>query len=330
MSNVDVNLLVFHYKTPEQLSQWTSSLLFRDLMQFVTSVCYSLHDTDMHWETYLLKKEILDIFSSDCYFHLCFLSRAYQNIHTLLDSFDMYEKSTDKSYKQFICRILDYYNLPVEFMTMTQHHGFTVTTFNTELIKSKEELILILYVVKSLGNIQRQDYGTGHELHFLFAIFLANAFDQSVVTSKYSQFVVFFVLHYYYNLIRRVINKFRLMPAGSRGQWGLDDYFFIPFLFGASQCHSLGDRIPKLTTILDCAKEAKKYYFYELIMHLHKSKSHEFTENSSLICMFEEMSSWDVIEKGLLKMYQKEVLSAYPVVQHLTLIDDERFNCRLK
>ncbi|CAG8594610.1 29333_t:CDS:2 [Gigaspora margarita] len=65
------------------------------------------------------------------------------------------------------------------------------------------------YFVESWGNRKRIDYGTGHEANFIVWLYL--------------------------DVMRNLQFKYWLEPAGSHGVWGLDDYHFLPFLFGSSQ-----------------------------------------------------------------------------------------------
>ncbi|KRH92997.1 Phosphotyrosyl phosphatase activator [Pseudoloma neurophilia] len=88
---------------------------------------------------------------------------------------------------------------------------------------------LKLYLSSSFGNKSRLDYGTGHEINFLSFLYLCRLFYR--IDNK--QTVRLF--KYYFNIIRLFINKFNIEPAGSNGMFSVDDYSFLPVLFGAAE-----------------------------------------------------------------------------------------------
>lgn len=107
-----------------------------------------------------------------------------------------------------------------------------------------------VYLIESMGNSVRIDYGTGHELAFiafLLCLFkveyfqpsssLAPAGDRSASSAELSDLasIGLVVMPTYLRLVRHLQNYFRMEPAGSHGVWSLDDFQFIPYYWGSSQ-----------------------------------------------------------------------------------------------
>lgn len=91
-----------------------------------------------------------------------------------------------------------------------------------------------MYLLGSFGSPQRLDYGTGHELSFaafLCGIWVLGGFqpdrDEVALTLK--------CFDAYFHLIRKLVLTYTLEPAGSHGVWGLDDYSFLPYIFGSAE-----------------------------------------------------------------------------------------------
>ncbi|XP_058015078.1 serine/threonine-protein phosphatase 2A activator isoform X3 [Ahaetulla prasina] len=90
-----------------------------------------------------------------------------------------------------------------------------------------------VYLKESVGNSTRIDYGTGHEA--AFAAFLCCLCKIGVLRLDDQLAIVFKVFNRYLEVMRKLQKTYRMEPAGSQGVWGLDDFQFLPFIWGSSQ-----------------------------------------------------------------------------------------------
>lgn len=90
-----------------------------------------------------------------------------------------------------------------------------------------------VYFKESFGNATRIDYGTGHELAFI--MFLCALYKIEALTEKDNVYTGLKIFNAYLLFVRRLQLTYRMEPAGSHGVWSLDDYQFIPFIWGSAQ-----------------------------------------------------------------------------------------------
>lgn len=172
-----------------------------------------------------------------------------------------------------------------------------------------------MYLLKSFGDRQRIDYGTGHEasfLCFLLCLFELNFFSESDKCS-----VVIHVFFGYIRLMRKIQKLYLLEPAGSQGVWGLDDYHTLPFLFGASQLcghKHIKPRSIRSKEIVDYF--AKEYMYLDLIKNIQQIKEMELRWHSPMIDDISSSKSWEKVEQGMLKLFSTKVLEKLPIMQH--------------
>ncbi|KAE8147318.1 rotamase PTPA-1 [Aspergillus avenaceus] len=196
------------------------------------------------------------------------------------------------------------------------------------------EAELMEYFMGSWGSRERMDYGTGHELSFLaflLALWKLNLFPQNEPGVE-ERALVLGVIEPYLQLIRAVIKKYKLEPAGTHGVWGLDDHSFIPYIFGSAQLGpaiTSSEKVPEVGSLPDAPdpdgvtkrniveRERKVNMYFSAIGFIYDVKRGPFWEHSQMLFDISGIpTGWAKINKGMLKMYNVEVLGKFPVVQH--------------
>ncbi|ODV81502.1 Phosphotyrosyl phosphatase activator [Suhomyces tanzawaensis NRRL Y-17324] len=185
---------------------------------------------------------------------------------------------------------------------------------------------LATYFSESWGNRTRIDYGSGHELNFIS--FLYCLYKHEVIQKEDMSAVTLKVFTKYIAIMRRLQKTYWLEPAGSHGVWGLDDYHFLPFLFGSAQLSTHPHMKPKLIHNEELvAMYHEKYMYLECIYFINKIKTLPTQDKLSLRWhspMLDDIlsaKSWQKIKDGMIKMYKAEVLSKLPIVQHFMFGD---------
>ncbi len=136
----------------------------------------------------------------------------------------------------------------------------------------------------------------------------------------------------YLNVVRKLVLEYTLEPAGSHGVWGLDDHFFLSYVFGSAQYSPAipdGEAMPTEGSLDDVPspadvtkrnivdRERKTNMYFAAIGFIYDVKTGPFWEHSPILFDISGIKSgWGKVNKGMVKMYNAEVLSKFPVVQH--------------
>jgi serine/threonine-protein phosphatase 2A activator len=193
--------------------------------------------------------------------------------------------------------------------------------FHLELLGEEKAAAVVelqAYFLAAFGSPQRLDYGTGHEL--CFVTWLTALRKLGVFETRDMEALILAALPRYLSVCRELQTVYWLEPAGSKGVWGLDDYQFLPLLWGAAQLHEAPHDLPPSVIHRpdQVSMYADEYLYLACIQFLMKVKSGgALAEHSPLLNDISQIPSWRKVNQGLFKMYDKEVLGKFPVVQHI-------------
>jgi serine/threonine-protein phosphatase 2A activator len=184
---------------------------------------------------------------------------------------------------------------------------------------------LSAYLCAAFGHPIRLDFGTGHECSFqvfLYCLLKLGCFGSTAdrpPTIRRLRAASVALYSSYVAVARQLQTGYMLEPAGSHGVWGLDDYHCLPFYLGACQLQTQDEYNPK--SIHDDSilrREGDKYLYFGCIRYIKSIKRGvPFFESSPMLNDISQLSSWQKVSAGLLRLFEGEVLSKRQVVQHL-------------
>ncbi|KAJ3532288.1 hypothetical protein NMY22_g7804 [Coprinellus aureogranulatus] len=182
---------------------------------------------------------------------------------------------------------------------------------------------LRVYFQEMWGSRTRIDYGSGMELNWLCWVLclkklgLIPSSSSSPSAKDTLKFVVTKVFWRYIQVMRLLQSTYWLEPAGSHGVWGLDDYHFLPFLWGSGQLVGHKWIRPRAIHDQEVVEEYKlDWMYFGCIAFINSVKTATLRWHSPMLDDISAVKTWDKVNSGMKKMYLAEVLGKLPVMQH--------------
>ncbi|CDK28667.1 unnamed protein product [Kuraishia capsulata CBS 1993] len=284
--------------TEEDLTRWQSSESYNGLVAFIVRLADSVKGKELGTE--------------------CELTPSVKDILKVLDSIQTiigrHPVVTDKDISRFgKVEFRDFY----DEVSSSADKLISLIDKTSELPGVSKELKV--YLVESWGNRTRIDYGSGHELNFmcfLYCLYKVGILD----LESDSEALVLVVFKKYLDNMRILQTKYWLEPAGSHGVWGLDDYHFLPFLFGAAQLAPMERMRPSSIHIPDYVDMFKdKFFYFACIDFINQTKTgaQSLRWHSPMLDDISGVKKWSKVAEGMIKMYKAEVLGKLPIIQHV-------------
>lgn len=176
---------------------------------------------------------------------------------------------------------------------------------------------LSTYLCSCFGDAERIDYGSGHEAMFAVVLYCLRRTD--VISESDDASLVLLVFRKYLSVTRKLQTKYNLEPAGSHGVWGLDDYSFLPFLWGSAQLLNSQRISPNFIDNDALIQENRAEYLYvDAVGFIRDVKKGPFFEHSPMLYDISRVpGGWKKINQGMIQMYRGEVWGKRVVVQHM-------------
>lgn len=139
-----------------------------------------------------------------------------------------------------------------------------------------------------------------------------------LVLPRDAEAIVLRIFWKYIETMRTIQSTYWLEPAGSHGVWGLDDYHFLPFLWGAAQLMDHSFLRPKSIHDKEIVDEcARDYMYFACIQNINAIKTESLRWHSPMLDDISGVRSWSKVNQGMVKMYRAEVLRKLPIAQHI-------------
>lgn len=171
------------------------------------------------------------------------------------------------------------------------------------------------YLSSSFGNSTKIEYGTTHELNFLF--FVAGLFQARILNKEEdlaASGLILFVR--YLKLVRRLQITYSMVPPANHGAYSLDKFQFIPFIWGAAQlCYDAPFSPRKMLDEDTVAKYKNSYLLADCVGHIMMTNIGPFAGHSSQLWCLAALSQWPDIYRGLIFRYTEDIVVDFDLIQ---------------